>query len=139
MLLTSTQFRDTTQRHWTVRRLYDIERLTGWQSARQIADGCESAWFKAASMKRGPEYTRPAELGPLFPTTVWGRPRRLDTRIRELEDGSGTDAAQGVGSLNEDNKLVLVRSEQSYFALGLLSVEQDFDRLDLVGDGSGKR
>lgn len=89
-------------------------------------------------MKRGPEYTRPAELGPLFPTAVWGRPRRIDTRIRELEEGGGGGGdGFNVGSLNEENRLVLARSEQSHYALGLLSVEQDLDRLDLVGHGGG--
>ena len=88
-------------------------------------------------MKRGPEYARPAELGPLFPTAIWGRVRRIDARIRELEDG-GDEPVQGVGSLNEENRLVLARSEQSHFALGLLSVEQDLDRLDLVDNGVGR-
>ncbi|KAK3318369.1 fungal transcriptional regulatory-like protein [Apodospora peruviana] len=118
-------YRDITQRHWVIRRLCDIERLTGWQSAKQIADGCESAWYKAGQMKRGPQYYRPPELEPLFSQPIWARPRRIDTRIRELE-------AEGVGTLSGENRLVLVRSEQAHYALGLLSVEQDLERLDLA-------
>ncbi|KAM7212329.1 fungal transcriptional regulatory-like protein [Rhypophila decipiens] len=147
LFVAAIQYRDTAQRHWVIRRLYDIERLTGWQSARQIADGCESAWSKAAAMKRGPAYHRPTDLGPLFPQPVWAKPRRVDTRIRELQEASDGDpsaaatAKEGVGSWSsEENRLVLARSEQSHYALGLLSVEQDLDRLDLIGpDGKKER
>lgn len=94
-------------------------------------------------MKLGPEYTRSSDLGPLFPQPVWAKPRRIDTRIRELEAGAGGDgdaASEGVGSWSNENRLVLARSEQSHYALGLLSVEQDLDRLDLIGpDGKKER
>lgn len=93
-------------------------------------------------MKRGPEYTRPADVGPLFPQPVWARPRRIDARIKELQAGAGVDdpATEGVGSWCDENRLVLARSEQSYYALGLLSVEQDLDRLVLIGpDGKRER
>ena len=117
------QFREMAQRHWIIRRLYNIARLTGWQSARQIADGCESAWVKAAQMGRGPEYHRPTNLGPLFPEamSVWTRPRRIDRRIREMDGGGET-------------RVVLARTEKSHYAMGLLTVEQDLERLVLDKD-----
>lgn len=114
------QFRDLAQRHWTIRRLREVTRLTGWQTARQIADGCETAWSKAAEAGRGPPYHSPPELGPLFPESVWNRPRQIERRIR------GFDAAE--------TRLVLAKSEQAHFALGLLSVERDLDRLDVEDD-----
>lgn len=98
--------------------------MTGWQSARQIAEGCEAGWNKAAELGRGPPYYSPPELGPLFPDSVWNRPRRIDRRIQELEAG--------------ENRLVLAKSEQAHYALGLLSVEQDFDTLDIDDGGSGE-
>ncbi|SPQ23701.1 a1699cec-7590-4f77-bb51-c0a8806a01b9 [Thermothielavioides terrestris] len=133
LFVAGVQFRDLQQRHWLVRRLHDIARLTGWQSARQIAEGCESAWIKAAELGRGPPYHSPPDLGPLFPDSVWNRPRRLDRRIQELEAG--------------DSRLVLAQSERAHYALGLLSVEQDLDTLDIDDDddaegpqgGQGKR
>ncbi|KAL2159849.1 hypothetical protein VTH06DRAFT_1982 [Thermothelomyces fergusii] len=120
----STLFQDLAQRHWTIRRLRDIARLTGWQSARQIADGCETGWERAAEMGRGPPYHSPPELGPLFPDSVWNRPRRIDRRIQEL--GAG------------ENRLVLAKSEQAHYALGLLSVERDLDALDIGDDEEGE-
>ncbi|KAK1779139.1 hypothetical protein QBC45DRAFT_326623 [Copromyces sp. CBS 386.78] len=113
------QFQSPPQRHWLISRLHDIARLTGWQSARQIADGCESGWMKAAEMGRGPPYRRPPELDKIFPSSlpVWMRPRRIDKKMREQQAG--------------DNRLVLARTEHAHFALGLLTVEQDLDRLDL--------
>lgn len=117
------QFQDLRQRHWTIRRLRDIARLTGWQSARQIADGCETGWNKAAELGRGPPYHSPPELGSLFPDSVWNRPRRIDQRIQEL--GAG------------ESRLVLARSEQAHYALGLLSIERDLDTLDIEGDQDG--
>ncbi|KAK4126323.1 fungal transcriptional regulatory-like protein [Parathielavia appendiculata] len=120
-----TLFQDLHQRHWTIRRLRDIARLTGFQSARQIADGCESGWNKAAELGRGPPYYSPPELGPLFPDSIWNRPRRIDKRIQELEAG--------------ENRVVLAKSEQAHYALGLLSVEQDLDKLDIEDDAEGGR
>ncbi|KAK3292311.1 fungal transcriptional regulatory-like protein [Chaetomium fimeti] len=121
LFVAGVQFRDLHQRHWAIRRLRDVARLTGWQSARQIADGCESGWHKAAEMGRGPPYHSPPELGPLFPDSVWDRPRRIDRRIQEL---------------GEDGRLVLAKSEQTHYALGLLGVERDFDTLGIDDEGA---
>ncbi|KAK4145874.1 fungal transcriptional regulatory-like protein [Dichotomopilus funicola] len=122
----STLFQDIHQRHWAIRRLRDITRLTGWQSARQIADGCESGWNKAAEVGRGPPYHSPPELGPIFHDgeSVWNRPRRIDRRIQELEAS--------------ESRLVLARSEQAHYAMGLLSVENDLDAL-VIDEADGDR
>lgn len=101
--------------------MHDISRLTGWQSARQIADGCESAWLKAAQMGRGPAYMRPTNLLNV-PISVWQNPRRIDRRIHELDQ-------------SEDRRLVLARSERAHYALGLLGVEHDLEVLDLKDEG----
>ena len=108
-----TQYQDLTQRHWVVRRMHDVSRLTGWQSARQIADGCESGWLKAFQLGRGPPYDR---LGVVDePMSVWANPRRIDRVMRNTTS----------------NTLALVRSERTHYALGLLSVEYDFVNLEL--------
>lgn len=97
--------------------MHDIGRLTGWQSARQIADGCESAWTKAAAVGRGPPYVRAPELNTDPGVSIWGNPRRIDRLIQEIEDDNG--------------KIVLAKGEQAHYALGLLSVEHDLERLEL--------
>lgn len=55
------QYTDTTQRGWTISKLRDISRLTGFKSAEAIAGGCEKAWIGAASQGRGPPYQRSFE------------------------------------------------------------------------------
>ncbi|EGO59891.1 hypothetical protein NEUTE1DRAFT_121594 [Neurospora tetrasperma FGSC 2508] len=115
-------FQEPPQRHWLISRLHDMARLTGWQSARQIADGCESGWMKAAEMGRGPPYRRLSSSSFSGSSNsnflpIWMRPRRIDKKIREEQAG--------------ENRLVLARTEHAHFALGLLSVEQDLDRLEL--------
>lgn len=97
--------------------MHDVARLTGWQSARQIAEGCESGWKKAAAMGRGPPYTRDPTLQTVVPPSVWLNPRRIGARL-ELLDG-------------DDKVLVVAKTERAHYALGLLSVEQELERLDI--------
>ena len=108
----------------------EIARLTGWQSARQIADGCETSWRKAHEMGRGPAYESPPELGPLFPPTTqtWHRPRGIERRIHELQ-----------AVRRGEDRLVLQRSEQAHYALGLLSVERDLHTLRLKDEEEEKQ
>lgn len=101
--------------------MHDISRLTGWQSAKQIADGCESGWIKAAQLGRGPEYVRATDLTHA-PTSVWQNPRKIDRKIHELDSG-------------EDKRLVLAKTERAHYALGLLGVEDDLAVLDLHDEG----
>ncbi|KAI1461483.1 hypothetical protein F4805DRAFT_284469 [Annulohypoxylon moriforme] len=111
------QYHDDFQRQWTIQRLHDIARLTGWQSARQIAVGCESAWIKAAQLGRGPPYTRSVNLNIDPPGSVWVHARRLDKRIQEID--------------LDESKIVLAKGEKASYAIGLLAVEHDLERLDL--------
>lgn len=59
---------------------------------------------------------------------VWGNPRRLDRRI--LEDGTVPGSAVD-GMITEGKKIVLAKGEKAFYAMGLLSVEQDLEKLDL--------
>ncbi|KAI0525919.1 hypothetical protein F5B22DRAFT_260157 [Xylaria bambusicola] len=156
LFVVGVQLQDEAQRHWLIRRLRDIARLTGWQSAHQIADGCESAWSKAAQLGRGPPYRPPPDPGfeedakevrdrhkakgrqapslrpdvaPPGMSWVWGNPRRLDRRILE-EDGTAIGSARD-GMATDNKKIVLAKGEKAFYAMGLLSVEQDFEKLDL--------
>ncbi|KAK2011161.1 hypothetical protein LZ32DRAFT_534401 [Colletotrichum eremochloae] len=115
------QYQDNAQRQWIVRRMFDIARLTGWQSARQIAEGCESGWKKAAAMGRGPPYARDPGLQPSVPPPVWSNPRRIGARLEQLD--------------SDDSMLVVAKSERAFYALGLLSVEQELERLVIKDEG----
>ncbi|KJZ79919.1 hypothetical protein HIM_00633 [Hirsutella minnesotensis 3608] len=120
LFVAAVQLQNNDQRCWVIQRMHDISRLTGWQSAKKIAVGCESAWLKAFQLGHGPEYKRPQHLDDV-PVSVWLLPRRLDQRISELDQ-------------KEDRRLVLVRSEQTNLAFGLLGVEGDLDRIQLADD-----
>lgn len=52
------QFTDAAQRGWTISKLRDISRMSGWQSAAAIAAGCETAWTRAYQAGKGPPYHR---------------------------------------------------------------------------------
>ncbi|OLN95538.1 putative transcriptional regulatory protein C15D4.02-like protein 1 [Colletotrichum chlorophyti] len=108
------QYQTDAQRQWIVRRMHDIARLTGWQSARQIAEGCESGWKKAAAMGRGPPYTRDPSLNTVVPPPVWTHPRKIGARLEGLDN---------------ETMFVMTKSERAHYALGLLSVEQELERL----------
>jgi hypothetical protein len=51
------QFTDPAQRGWTIAKLRNIARLTGWETAAAVASGCERAWYFAGKAGRGPPYT----------------------------------------------------------------------------------
>jgi hypothetical protein len=98
--------------------MLDITRLTGWQSARQIAEGCEASWTKAAELGVGPQYARMA-MPPEPPEIVWHNVRRIDRRIHEVDERP------------EERRVILARSERAQYALGLLGIEDDIAYLEL--------
>lgn len=55
------QYTDSMQRGWTIAKLRDISRLTGWKTSDAIASGCEKSWIVAAKYGRGPPYQRSFE------------------------------------------------------------------------------
>jgi hypothetical protein len=112
------QYQNAEQRAWTVNRLRDIARLTGWQTALAIATGCETSWVKVGELSRGPLYTRTSEERVV--PDIWHSARRID---RALD-----------GKTNSERQLVIERSDRVHYALGLLSVEEDFESLDLDND-----
>lgn len=52
------QFTDAVQRGWTVAKLRNIARLTGWQTAAAIATGCEASWYNQHKKGKGPAYEK---------------------------------------------------------------------------------
>ncbi|KAM0249385.1 hypothetical protein ACHAQJ_009060 [Trichoderma viride] len=113
------QYNDTAQREWVIQRMHDIARLTGWQSAMQIACGCESAWMKSSTMG-GPAYTRPTIINDI-PSSIWKNPRRIDKKIDELDSG-------------DERRLVLAKAERTHYAIGILAIETELARLELRDD-----
>ncbi|KAH7238307.1 hypothetical protein BKA59DRAFT_241849 [Fusarium tricinctum] len=120
LFVAAIEYQDEKQRHWVIRHLRDITRLTGWQSAERIATGCESSWMKAAQLGRGPPYMRAPETEPV-PVARWQNPRQIDRFIHEVESG-------------EIRRIRVPKAERASLAIGLLSVERDLEFLDLKDD-----
>lgn len=108
------QYQDAGQRGWTITKLRDIARLTGWQSSAAIASGCETAWTKAAEAGRGPPYQRTMD------------PTAKDDRVA----GRKPDVNSGPPKDNNDRRFITVNAAtRVHWALGLLSVEEDMRKL----------
>ncbi|KAK9849889.1 Fungal transcriptional regulatory protein [Penicillium brevicompactum] len=95
------QYIDSGQRGWTISKLRDISRLTGFKSAEAIAGGCEKAWIGAAQQGRGPPYQRSFET----------------ERERELEKARQCEA---VLEEVDDRRFVTVKPDRAHWAMGIL-------------------
>ena len=104
---------------WTINRLLDIARLTGWQSSHSVIAGCEGSWTKLAELGRGPPYTRTSDRPPPVHRSEEEirRSRRIDKAVREMRAGDG--------------KIVIHETERAHFAIGLLGFEEDFEKITL--------
>ncbi|KAJ5210968.1 hypothetical protein N7472_001107 [Penicillium cf. griseofulvum] len=103
------QFIDPTQRAWTISKLRDISRLTGWKTADAIAGGCEKAWVVAAKQGRGPPYQRSFE----------------NDRTREEQERKTEAVLKEV----EDRRFVTVKLDRAHWAMGIL--EEDIANLEV--------
>ncbi len=112
------QYTDPAQRGWTITKLRDIARLTGWQTSSLIASGCERAWMRAAEMGRGPPYNRTMNEN-AKDDRVAGRGR--DPKMMEVPAKD-----------NNDRRFITVNAgTRVYWALGILGVEEDMKGMKL--------
>jgi hypothetical protein len=110
------QLIDPAQRGWTITKLRDIARLTGWQSSAAIAAGCEIAWEQAGIAGRGPPYQRTMD------------PMAKDERVA----GRKPENPQAVPNDHNDRRFIVGNpGTRVHWALGILSVEEDVKKLDL--------
>ncbi|KAL8653210.1 MAG: hypothetical protein Q9226_003941 [Calogaya cf. arnoldii] len=110
------QYRDAAQRGWTITKLRNIARLTGWQTSALIASGCERAWMAAADMGKGPPYVRTMNA------------TAKDDRV----SGRSRDANLGPPKDNNDRRFITVNpGTRVYWALGILGAEEDMKQLKL--------
>jgi len=122
LFVAGVQLQDPSQRRWVIQRLLDIERLTGWQTASQVAKGCELSWIKAAEMGRGPPYSRSTfnEAAPVG--KIWqSAGKRIDAMMAETA---------------EESDLPVPQTGRVRHAMGLLGLEDDLNDLDLDEDAS---
>ena len=108
------QYRSPQQRHVTVMRIHNIGVRTGWGTAETIANGCETAWVKAAAAGRGPPYTRIVRQEHSEDPRLNGSSDRLDPYSMP----NGKD--------DRDRRLVNTMPEARLtWAIGILGMESD--------------
>lgn len=108
------QYTAVEQRHATVSRIFSIARKTGWGTADLIANGCETAWVRAAEAGRGPPYERLLRAGALASADA-----RLNGSYESLDP---------IHQLDEDTDRRNVRVKATarlHWAIGLLGMESD--------------
>lgn len=127
LLFAAVQFQDASQRGWTISKLRDIAQKTGWQTSAAIAAACEVSWEKMGEAGKGPPYK-----------TTMDR-NNTDLRVRrknKLGDGSAEEEADnsstgpGLPAYGR-NAIHINQSTRVHWALGLLSVEKDIEKLHL--------
>lgn len=111
LFVAGVQLQDGAQRKWLIQRMLDIERLTGWESASQVAKGCETSWRRTADMGRGPPYTRYVEPMPV--NRIWNR---AGERIERMWTT--------VGEPTHANPHSTAVSGRVQWALGLIGIEE---------------
>ncbi|ELR05526.1 hypothetical protein VC83_01882 [Pseudogymnoascus destructans] len=126
LFVAGVQVQDQAQRTWLVKRMLDIEHLTGFETASHIARGCETSWARAAAMGKGAPYTRYTEQAPV--DKVWSRAGQRMERMRITageEQHVHSQSTEKVGRVQ--------------FAVGILGVTNHFGELDLESDDEEDR
>jgi Fungal specific transcription factor domain len=108
------QFQDPAQRGWTINKLKEIARLSGWQTAAAVAAGCEFAWEATGKAGRGPPYK---------PTMDW---RSKDDRVGDKTLKKQEKAAKAqqkekqkeAAAEEQDDRQRKEREEQYFVAAG---------------------
>ncbi|OBT61541.1 hypothetical protein VE03_08886 [Pseudogymnoascus sp. 23342-1-I1] len=121
LFVAGVQIQDQAQRTWIVQRMLDIERLTGFETASHIAQGCETSWTKAAAMGRGAPYTKYTEEAPV--DRVW---TRAGERLNRMRITAGEEQHVHPQSTEKVGRV--------QFAVGILGVTSHFGELELDSD-----
>ncbi|KAK3069349.1 hypothetical protein LTR53_012373 [Teratosphaeriaceae sp. CCFEE 6253] len=107
------QYQDPHQRRETVLRIFSIAQRTGFGTAEIIANGCETAWVKAAAAGRGPPYARVARST-----------RSTDPRLNGSWEHQDPNAKPGDDE--RDRRHVRVNpSARLNWAIGIMGTEED--------------
>ncbi len=132
LLFAAVQYQDASQRGWTISKLHDIARMTGWASSGAVAAACEIAWERTGLAGKGPPYTRSLDRNNKD-ARVNGASRRVDPTSSDGFTGpSDTGDDQESKFFSHDRSMIgKHRPTRVHWALGLLSVEDDIKRLHL--------
>ncbi|RMZ81748.1 hypothetical protein DV738_g2084, partial [Chaetothyriales sp. CBS 135597] len=130
LLFAGVQFQEMSKRGWTISKLHDTARMTGWQTSAAVAAACEHAWETQGRLGKGPPYHRSLDRNNKD-ARVNGLPRLGDheaSRIEELDPASEHESK----FVRHDRSLIGRHGgTRVHWALGLLGVEQDMEQLQL--------
>ncbi|EPE31307.1 Zn2/Cys6 DNA-binding protein [Glarea lozoyensis ATCC 20868] len=162
LFISGVQYQSPAQRAYIITHLHTVARLTGWQTALAIANGCETCWIKTAEIGRGPPYTRLEDQIPHLATPARPFPPQSAVRLSSFtpqmpgeKDTTAGLSAGGRGNTDIWNtgrridRAFLGKSElerrgllkeggRVHYALGVLGVESDFEGLGLEDGGGGE-
>ena len=133
LLFAAVQFQDAGQRGWTISKLRDIAQKCGWQTAAAIAAACEVSWEKMGEAGKGPPY-KPTMDRNNSDLRV-RRKNKMSYGSTKEEEKEQDDKDSNFGLPRYDrNAIHTNQSTRVHWALGLLSVEQDIEKLNLDKD-----
>jgi len=128
MFFAGVQYQDPAQREWTITRLLEVDRRTGWASAGIIARGVETSWEKAADMGRGPPYKRRTrrvgEDGPLVLEEEGGSPSTWRHHERDNAVAQGARMEEMVQDTSDERRYI-VKPRMVTWARNVFGTEED--------------
>ena len=132
VLFAAVQYQDASQREWTISKLQTIARIVGWQTMTSIAGACEAAWEKMGLVGRGPPYVRTLDKNHKD-SRVNGSSRWQESeRKRDANpQASAVEDTEGRFVKHDRNLIDRHASTRVHWALGLLSVEEDINKMKL--------
>ncbi|KIX02642.1 uncharacterized protein Z518_08584 [Rhinocladiella mackenziei CBS 650.93] len=131
LLFAGIQYTDPVQRGWTISKLKDVQRRCGWQTSGAIAAACEMAWESMGRDGKGPPYERTLDLKSKDPR-VSGAFKRSDGPAGDSGRVPNAEAEHESEFVNHDRSLIdRSGSTRTHWALGLLSVEEDINKMSL--------
>jgi hypothetical protein len=134
LLFAAVQFQDAGQRGWTISKLRDIAQKTGWQTSAAIAAACEVSWQRMGEAGKGPPYIATMD-GNNNDIRVRRKNRTTEGGMKEEEEEVVEEEHEGPGLPRRDrNAIHMNQSTRVHWALGLLSVEKDIEKLNLDKD-----
>ncbi|KIW32926.1 uncharacterized protein PV07_04439 [Cladophialophora immunda] len=129
LLFAAIQYTDAAQRGWTISKLKDVERRCGWRTSGAIAGACETAWERMGQAGRGPPYERTLAA------------HSEDIRMSRASPKSSPPSGEPSDAAAEQHESEFVNHDRSlidrssstrvHWALGLLSVEEDIQKMAL--------
>ncbi|KAF2725955.1 hypothetical protein K431DRAFT_280682 [Polychaeton citri CBS 116435] len=114
------QYQDPEQRRVTVERIVALSARTGWGSGEVIANGCETAWVKAAEAGRGPPYRR-----------VIRRKFSDDPRLAGIKEEVDWKQPAREGDDYDRRHIASSAASRIVWAVGILGMEEDMARIGI--------